>query len=49
MLACPACHGELRFSARDSEIACLGCGRRYPLIDDIPVLIRERGERRDLQ
>jgi uncharacterized protein len=41
-LACPVCFGVLRFDALDSQILCIGCKRLYPLIDGIPVLIRER-------
>ena len=41
-LACPACFGDLRV---DSEwLVCAGCGRRYPIVDGIPVLIVERAE-----
>lgn len=43
MLACPACHGDLR--AEGERMMCSGCGRRYPVIDGIPVLIAERAER----
>jgi uncharacterized protein YbaR (Trm112 family) len=39
-LACPVCLGGLRV-ARDA-IVCAGCGRAYPLIDGIAVLIAER-------
>jgi len=39
-LACPVCFGELRLSGE--QICCTGCGRAYPLIDGIPVLIAER-------
>ena len=41
-LACPVCHGDLR--AVDARLACTGCGRSYPVIDGIPVLIAERSE-----
>jgi uncharacterized protein YbaR (Trm112 family) len=40
-LACPVCFGALRLAA-DGGIACMGCGRIYPLIDGIPVLIADR-------
>jgi uncharacterized protein YbaR (Trm112 family) len=40
-LACPACFGALQLAA-DARITCLVCGRAYPLIDGIPVLIAER-------
>jgi uncharacterized protein YbaR (Trm112 family) len=39
-LACPACHGELRLDS--DRILCAGCGRHYPIIDGIPVLIADR-------
>jgi uncharacterized protein len=39
-LACPACCGELRSEA--ARLVCTACGRVYPIIDGIPVLIAER-------
>jgi uncharacterized protein YbaR (Trm112 family) len=42
MLACPACHGDLRMEGE--RLVCEGCGRRYPVVDGIPVLIAERAE-----
>ena len=39
-LACPVCFGSLTFS--EVEVVCAGCGRRYPVVDGIPVLIAER-------
>jgi uncharacterized protein YbaR (Trm112 family) len=41
-LACPACLGALRFDA--AHLVCAGCGRAYPIVDGIPVLIAERAE-----
>jgi uncharacterized protein YbaR (Trm112 family) len=39
-LACPVCFGGLRAAA--DAVVCAGCGRAYPLIDGIPVLIAGR-------
>jgi uncharacterized protein YbaR (Trm112 family) len=39
-LACPVCLGELRLD--EGRLACGGCGRAYPIIDGIPVLIADR-------
>jgi len=39
LLACPACHGELRLE--ELRMVCAGCGRWYPVVDGIPVLIAE--------
>jgi uncharacterized protein YbaR (Trm112 family) len=36
-LACPACLGELH--AEESQLICGSCGRIYPIVDGIPVLI----------
>jgi uncharacterized protein YbaR (Trm112 family) len=41
-LACPACAGDLRLEA--AHLRCAACGRAYPIIDGIPVLITERAE-----
>jgi hypothetical protein len=40
LLACPACLGSLR--AETSRLVCTACGRAYPVVDGIPVLIAER-------
>jgi uncharacterized protein len=46
LLACPACRGDLRASAETApaSLVCVACGRAYPIIDGIPVLIVERAE-----
>jgi hypothetical protein len=41
-VVCPACCGELRTGSE--TLACVACGRSYPVIDGIPVLIVERAE-----
>jgi hypothetical protein len=45
LLACPVCLGDLRLEGE--RLACAGCGRGYPIVDGIPVLIagREAGEK----
>ena len=39
ILACPACHGTLAVNDADSALDCTECGLRYPVRDDIPVLL----------
>jgi uncharacterized protein len=39
-LACPACRGAFRYE--QPRLICESCGRAYPIIDGIPVLIAER-------
>jgi uncharacterized protein YbaR (Trm112 family) len=46
ILACPACHAEVR-RARPEGLRCTVCGRIYPVRDGIPVMRVEEasGER----
>jgi hypothetical protein len=37
LLACPACRGDLRIDGE--RVVCESCGRGYPIVDGIPVLI----------
>jgi hypothetical protein len=39
ILACPSCHGTLQPNDAESALDCTGCGLRYPVKDDIPVLL----------
>jgi uncharacterized protein YbaR (Trm112 family) len=39
ILACPKCHAALQADEAESVLACTGCGLRYPVRDDIPVLL----------
>jgi uncharacterized protein len=39
-LACPACLGTLRLE--EARLLCTACGRAYPIVDGIPVLIAGR-------
>jgi uncharacterized protein len=41
-LACPVCRGNLRLIS--PRLICKSCGRAYPVVDGIPVLIAERAE-----
>jgi hypothetical protein len=41
-LACPACHGDL--CLEEARLVCIACGRAYPIVDGIPVLIVKRAE-----
>jgi uncharacterized protein YbaR (Trm112 family) len=44
MLACPVCRQSLAAEGHAvvERIRCMGCGRRYPIVDGIPVLIGSR-------
>ena len=47
ILRCPNCvqekEGLLEYY-RESWLICQDCGRKYPIIDDIPVMLLEKGE-----
>lgn len=42
ILACPLCKEEVRLDG--DRIVCTRCGRRYPIRDDIPVMLVEEAE-----
>jgi uncharacterized protein len=39
-LACPGCLGGLLL--KENQLVCTGCGRVYPIVNGIPVLIAGR-------
>jgi len=41
-LACPACLGALQMEP--DRLVCVDCGRAYPIVDGIPVLIAEQAQ-----
>jgi hypothetical protein len=43
LVVCPVCHQALQLEA--AAIQCTGCGRRYPVVDGIPVLLADRATR----
>ncbi len=42
ILACPACKEPVRLE--NDKIVCTGCGKRYPIRDDIPIMLIEEAE-----
>ena len=48
ILRCPACvrekDGMLEFY-RETWLICEDCGRKYPVVDDIPVMLINEGDR----
>jgi uncharacterized protein YbaR (Trm112 family) len=42
ILACPLCKTEVRLEGE--KIVCTQCGRRYPIKDDIPIMLLEEAE-----
>jgi len=37
ILACPACKADVKLEGE--EIVCVKCARRYPIKDDIPIML----------
>ncbi|GAB61473.1 MAG: Trm112 family protein [Candidatus Jettenia sp.] len=42
ILACPLCKTDVRLEG--DRIVCTNCGRRYPVRDDIPVMLIDEAE-----
>lgn len=46
ILACPNCHGDVEYLGDESMIVCRGeCRYRYPVRDDIPVMLIDEAEK----
>lgn len=39
ILVCPKCKGTLEYRERESSLVCPACKLRYPVRDDIPVML----------
>ncbi len=44
ILACPACKTPVQL-VRESWLVCEQCERKYPIKDDIPVMLIEEGDK----
>jgi uncharacterized protein len=46
ILVCPNCHGDVEYVPAEDVIVCRGeCGYRYPVRDDIPVMLIDEAEK----
>ncbi len=41
ILACPICKTEVRLTTDGQGLLCRSCHRRYPIVDDIPIMLAE--------
>ncbi len=39
ILVCPRCKGELQYRERESSLICAACRLRYPVRDEIPIML----------
>jgi hypothetical protein len=42
ILACPACKADVKLEG--DRIVCVKCGRRYPVKDNIPIMLIDEAE-----
>jgi uncharacterized protein YbaR (Trm112 family) len=45
ILACPTCKGILHYEPERPALTCNHCGLRYPVRDDIPIMLVDEAER----
>jgi uncharacterized protein YbaR (Trm112 family) len=45
ILICPNCRGDVEYRPEEEVIVCTKCRFRYPVRDDIPVMLIEEAER----
>lgn len=43
ILACPICKGDLEY--KDNFLICEQCIKKFPVRDDIPILLKEEAEK----
>jgi hypothetical protein len=41
ILACPACRTDVTPAADGAALICRSCRRRYPIVDDVPIMLIE--------
>ncbi|HTP64551.1 MAG TPA: Trm112 family protein [Geobacteraceae bacterium] len=44
ILVCPQCKGELYLLSGDSGLICRACRLKYPIHDEIPIMLVEEAE-----
>jgi len=44
-LACPKCHGDLKYLKEAERLECHACGLSFRIVDDIPILEVNQAEK----
>ncbi|HJU28693.1 MAG TPA: Trm112 family protein [Candidatus Binataceae bacterium] len=44
ILACPKCKGDLRLTEKADGLICQTCKLRYPIKDNIPIMLIDEAE-----
>ncbi len=47
ILACPECKGKVVLDDDETHLVCNTCRLRYPIEDDIPIMLVDRAEKLD--
>jgi hypothetical protein len=45
ILVCPQCKGDIELTDQHDGLICRACKLRYPIIDDIPVMLIDEAQR----
>ncbi len=45
ILACPKCKGDIRLNEKGDGLVCDACKLKYPIKDDIPVMLIDEAEK----
>jgi uncharacterized protein YbaR (Trm112 family) len=45
ILVCPKCKGDLEYRPAESVLICQACRLRYPIRDDIPIMLIDEAAR----
>ena len=45
ILACPKCKGDVRLTEEKDGLVCEACRLKYPIRDDIPVMLIDEAEK----
>ena len=46
ILACPLCRADLEYTQDKNGMVCSGCGTKYPIKDNIPILLSPKDRKR---
>lgn len=44
ILVCPACKQSVKLTEKQDGLRCTACGRIYPIVDDIPVMLIDKAK-----
>jgi hypothetical protein len=47
ILACPVCKVSVEYNEDEDKLICTKCKRKYPIKDDIPIMLVEEAEESD--